>query len=207
MVRARPAAPARARHRGAGGGARAAARVRILDAAEELFAEEGFDATPTARIAERAGVAKGLLFYYFPQKLDVLRTLFTERLPAHPLVAVGGIARRGDLAGSLLCLARTLDLGRHESRVLRTILFREAGTHPEAGQHLRTLHDGLLALTEEVLDAASPRQLDHRLRRRAADTYVAVMLYQANAQRVHGGLPDIEAAASIVSGALTAPAT
>ena len=32
----------------------APARDRILDAAEGLFAEHGFDATPTSRIAERA---------------------------------------------------------------------------------------------------------------------------------------------------------
>src|SRR6478752_4461900 len=44
------------------------ARTRILDAAEELFAGDGFDATPTSRIAEQAGVAKALLFYYFPRK-------------------------------------------------------------------------------------------------------------------------------------------
>jgi len=184
----------------------AEARARILDAAEELFAEEGFDATPTARIAARAGVAKGLLFYYFPRKLDVLRTLFTERMPTHPLVALGGIARPGDLAGSLLRLARTLDLGRHESRVLRTILFREASTHPEAGEHLRALRDGLMVLTEQVLDAASPHALDHRRRREAADTYVAVMLYEANAQRFAGARPDLSAAANIISGALSAPA-
>jgi AcrR family transcriptional regulator len=45
-------------------------RERILGAAEDLFAADGFDATPTARIAGRAVVAKGLLFYYFPRKLD-----------------------------------------------------------------------------------------------------------------------------------------
>src|SRR5665811_439287 len=57
------------------------ARERILDAAEDLFAADGFDATPTSRIAGRAAVAKGLLFYYFPRKMDLLRTLFVERLP------------------------------------------------------------------------------------------------------------------------------
>ncbi|MDQ4008407.1 MAG: TetR/AcrR family transcriptional regulator, partial [Actinomycetota bacterium] len=38
-------------------------RQRILDAAEDLFARDGFDATPTARIAKKAGVPKGLVFY------------------------------------------------------------------------------------------------------------------------------------------------
>ena len=81
------------------------ARERILDAAEDLFAADGFDATPTSRIARRAAVAKGLLFYYFPRMTDTLRTLFTERLPAQPSSSVAGIAVKGDLAGSLVRLA------------------------------------------------------------------------------------------------------
>jgi hypothetical protein len=81
------------------------ARERILDAAEDLFAADGFDATRTSRIAHRAVVAKGLLFYYFPRKVDMSRTLFAERLPVHPLSSVAGIAVKGDLAGSLVRLA------------------------------------------------------------------------------------------------------
>jgi len=37
------------------------ARERILAAAEELFAEAGFDATPTSRIAGLARLPKGLV--------------------------------------------------------------------------------------------------------------------------------------------------
>ena len=120
-----------------------AARDRILDAAEHLIAEDGFDATPTARIAERAGVAKGLLFYYFPRKTDLLQALFAERLPAQPLCSVSDIAVAGDVSGSLVRLANRLSLARHPSRVLRAILFREAGTHIEVRQHLEALHAGL----------------------------------------------------------------
>lgn len=179
-----------------------AARTRILDAAEQLFAEDGYDATPTKRVADRAGVAKGLLFYYFPQKLDLLRTLFAERLPAHPLCAVSGLAVAGDVPGSLVRLARELDLGRHESQVLRTILFREANTYLEVRDHLQALHAGLIDLTERVLDAASPFALDRQRRHQAADTYVAVLLHEANARRYDGPLPDVTAAADIVGRAL-----
>ena len=59
-------------------------RTRIRDAAEGLIAEHGFDATPTAQIANAAGVPKGLVFYYFPRKIDLLLTLLQERLPALP---------------------------------------------------------------------------------------------------------------------------
>ncbi|HEY2041767.1 MAG TPA: TetR/AcrR family transcriptional regulator [Jatrophihabitans sp.] len=179
-------------------------RQRILNAAEAQFARDGFDATPTARIADAAGVPKGLLFYYFPKKIDVLRALLAERMPTAPLCGLAGIVRIGDLPGSLLRLARKLGLGQHDSIVLRSIVFREAGTHPEVRDHIRALRQGLLELTEAVLDGASEGPLDPKRRRQAAQTYVAVMLDEANSRRFDGAVPDLDGAARIVSAGLTA---
>jgi len=180
------------------------ARERILDAAEDLFAADGFDATPTSRIAHRAAVAKGLLFYYFPHKMDLLRTLFVERLPVHSLSSLAGIAVPGDVAGSLVRLADRIGLTGHHSQMLSAILFREASTHPDVRDHLRALYAVLMELTEAVLDAASPRKLDRERRTAAAGTFVAVMLHQANSQRFNGPVPDLSATAQILSGALGA---
>jgi AcrR family transcriptional regulator len=182
---------------------RADARGRILDAAEHLMASDGFDATPTSRIAARAKVAKGLLFYYFPRKIDLLRCLLKERLPAPPMNLSNDIAERGDLPGSLLRLAQSFHVSQSRSPEVTTIVFREAGTHPEVGQHLQALRDGLVELTERVLDAASPKALDRHRRQGAADTYVAVLLHDANARRFNGPLPDLDAAAHIVAAGLT----
>ena len=178
-------------------------RERILDAAESRFAEDGFDATGTAAIADEARVPKGLVFYYVPRKVDILRTLLDERLPVAPLCAPGDVVRRGDPVGSLLGLARRLRLGDHESAVLRTIIFRESGTHPEVREHLRALREGMLELTEAVLDAAVEHVIDPVLRRQAAHTFVAVMLDEANARRYDGAVPDVSGAARVVCGALT----
>lgn len=49
-------------------------KQQLVDAAMALFAERGYPATRIADICERAGVAKGLFYWYFPTKLD----LFTE---------------------------------------------------------------------------------------------------------------------------------
>jgi AcrR family transcriptional regulator len=208
MVRVRTSGPGRARPTGPDGalGAGEAAsasdsRERILDAAEDLFASDGYAATPTARIARRAAVAKGLLFYYFPRKADLLRTLFAERLPP-PLRSVAGIVVEGDVAASLVRVADRIDLTRHHSQVLSSILFREASTHPDVRDHLRALHAGLMELTEAVLDAASPRKLDRRRRTAAAGTFVAVLMHRANSHRFDGPVPDLGATAEIVSRAL-----
>lgn len=48
-------------------------RTAILEAAVEVFSQYGFDAGTTRQIAERAGVAEGLLYRYFDSKQDLLR--------------------------------------------------------------------------------------------------------------------------------------
>lgn len=55
-------------------------RDRITRAAWELFARDGFDATTTAAIAERASVAKGTLFLYAADKDDLLMLVMHDRL-------------------------------------------------------------------------------------------------------------------------------
>ena len=41
-------------------------------AAADLYAEQGYDATTVAQIAERAGVTKSTFFRYFPDKREIL---------------------------------------------------------------------------------------------------------------------------------------
>lgn len=49
---------------------------RIQEAALRLFTEDGFDATPTSRIAKEAGVATGTLFHHFSSKDELINTLY-----------------------------------------------------------------------------------------------------------------------------------
>jgi AcrR family transcriptional regulator len=48
------------------------AQGRLLSAAIELFAEQGYEATTVAEIAERAGLTKRTFFRYFSDKREVL---------------------------------------------------------------------------------------------------------------------------------------
>jgi AcrR family transcriptional regulator len=180
-------------------------RTRILDAAEELFALAGFDATPTSRVAEAAAVPKGLVFYYFPRKIDLLLALLQERLPTPTRETVTDVVRRGDPAASLVAMHRRLGLEDHDSLVLRTIIFRESSTHPEVRAHLRRLRRALVELTEAALDQAVEWTLARTLRRQAAETFVSVMLDHANARTVGGALPDVKGAAAVVALAVGAP--
>lgn len=48
-------------------------RERILDAAEELFEERGFAGSSIREVAQRAGVAKSLLYHHFSSKRELWR--------------------------------------------------------------------------------------------------------------------------------------
>ncbi|GAB2909769.1 TetR/AcrR family transcriptional regulator [Rhodococcus aerolatus] len=48
------------------------ARERLVVAAVDLYAEQGYDATTVAQIAERAGVTKSTFFRHFPDKRELL---------------------------------------------------------------------------------------------------------------------------------------
>ena len=53
---------------------------RILDAAVEVIAENGYFSSPVSAIAKRAGVADGTIYLYFKSKDDVLRTAIDSDL-------------------------------------------------------------------------------------------------------------------------------
>ena len=129
-------------------------RERILTAAEELFAEAGFDATPTSRIAERAGVPKGLVHYYFKRKPDLLSAL-VERLP-EDRVDVRAVVVPGDVAASLHRLVDAFDRALDSSAVLSHLLWREADTHPAVLDALQARFDRLVGQIREVVAAARP---------------------------------------------------
>lgn len=55
-----------------------ATRQRILDAAQRLFAQQGFDVATTREIARSAKIAAGTLFNYFPSKESIALCLVSE---------------------------------------------------------------------------------------------------------------------------------
>ncbi|WP_438821328.1 TetR/AcrR family transcriptional regulator [Burkholderia thailandensis] len=91
--------------------------AHLLACAEAVFAERGLDGASTAMIAERAGLPKANLHYYFPTKLalyrPVLEDLFEDWHRAattfedsdDPVEAIGGYVR------AQMALSRRLPLG------------------------------------------------------------------------------------------------
>jgi AcrR family transcriptional regulator len=69
-----------------------ATRERVLDAAERLFAEHGFDTVSIRQIAHAAHVTLGVVGFHGGSKLDLFRTILERR------VATLSVARREALA-------------------------------------------------------------------------------------------------------------
>ncbi|MPZ66360.1 MAG: TetR family transcriptional regulator [Pseudonocardiaceae bacterium] len=132
----------------------ASTRERILTAAEELFAESGFDATPTSRIAERAAVPKGLVHYYFRRKPDLLVALVGRMPEEH--IDHAAVVVPGDLALTLRRLVDALDSWLDTSSLISHLLWREADTHDAVREALAARFDWMVAEIRAVIGTALP---------------------------------------------------
>ncbi len=54
-------------------------KFEILDAAEKLFLEKGYDKTTIADIVDEIGMTKGAIYHHFKSKMDILENLFYYR--------------------------------------------------------------------------------------------------------------------------------
>lgn len=179
-----------------------ATRERILDAAEELFAHHGFDATPTAKVAKAAKVPKGLLFYHFARKIDLLTALFAERMPVAVPHDAAEIAVPGDVAASLLRLAERLTASQRRSRLTRTILWREADTHPEVARCMHNFHAELVEFATEVIALADPEGSDPDARHAAALAWTGTVTLALNTARLGGTDHDLPVVAHLLAAGL-----
>jgi TetR/AcrR family transcriptional regulator len=101
----------------------------LLEAAEWIFAEQGFKGATTAAIARRAGVPKANLHYYFATKEALYRAV-VERVLTAWLAAAGSFDTSDDPAealaayiGAKMDLARAMQLG---SRIWSAEIMRGA---------------------------------------------------------------------------------
>lgn len=88
-----------------GGRIRERNRLLIIDAAEKVFAERGFDGATTAQIAEVAGLAKSNVHYYFGTKEAIYRAVVAGIVELW-LQAFGEITQDDDPAQALTSYIR-----------------------------------------------------------------------------------------------------
>jgi AcrR family transcriptional regulator len=135
-------------------GRSAPTRERILDSAQRLFSRQGFTRTTTAAIAKEAGVAAGLVFYYFSSKRELFDALMVERTFAPELQQIVDAADPNDPHGTLLMVGhRFLGLLRDREEFGR-ILFQSVSARERLARlahHLESELHGLASYLRTAL--------------------------------------------------------
>src|SRR5579871_4810055 len=97
--------------------------VKILDAALELFRQESFDAATMRDIAQKAGVATGAAYYYYPSKDAIVMEFYRRSCEEMQPQIQAAMERVGGLEGRLRELIRVkLDHFAPNRAVLRALL-------------------------------------------------------------------------------------
>ncbi len=141
--------------------------TRILQAAQRLFASQGFDGTTTRDLAQAAGVAEGTLFRHFTNKkailvevatngwVDILTDLLTELSEMGSYKAVAQVMRR-----RMWNLRKNVDMMR--------VCFMEVQFHPDLRDRIQTevitkMTDVAEAFFQTAMDKGIYRQMDANL--------------------------------------------
>lgn len=74
-------------------------REAIIKAAFRLFAERGFDGTPTSLISKEAGVATGTLFRYFATKEELINSAYSMAKSHMAASLKSGIEKESTIEG------------------------------------------------------------------------------------------------------------
>jgi AcrR family transcriptional regulator len=117
-------------------------RSEIVDVAEKLFAERGFDATAVSDIVKAVNVAQGTFYCYFKSKRDVLQAV-AEKTIAQFLLEVRQIV---DRPGA--------DAARQLSDVVN-LIFRLSPEERKLVEHLH--HDSNVLLQQKVMQETVAR--------------------------------------------------
>ncbi len=121
----------------------------VLDAALELFMENGFAATRVEDIARRAGLSKGTVYLYFPSKEAVLEALVRRAIIPIADSALGALANyEGDPRIVIATVIKMVGQRFSDPRIIAVpkVVFREVLGFPHLAEMYRV----------EVLDKVLP---------------------------------------------------
>jgi AcrR family transcriptional regulator len=119
-------------------------RRSLLDAASAELAAHGLDVS-IARIASRAGVAKGTVFNHFPTKEDLVAEIFADRVAG--LVAVGEGLRDADDPEAALLRFMTAGI---ELQANDRSFCQAAASIPRADPRVRAASERLARIAEDL---------------------------------------------------------
>ena len=136
-------------------------RQRILDAAERIFAREGFRGASVAAIAEEAGYSHGAIYSNFKDKADLFLVLVEERLDARlARVYQAGDAELSQGIEPLEAARRFVAMlhDEHEAFLLLVDFWNQAVRDPQAAARFTERHARLRTLVGRIVEGAVREQ-------------------------------------------------
>ena len=125
----------------------------ILDAAEVLLRDTGYDSMTISDVAEGAGISRGALYFYFGSKQEIITALFARTVAILHQKSYAAAEDAADGVQAIdTALRRTEDLWREHGVVMRTAIDL-AATIPEL--------DALWQETADIFIAAITSILEH----------------------------------------------
>lgn len=132
-----------------------ATRRRILDAAEEVFAEKGYHGTAVDDIARTADMSKGGFYFHFLNKQAIFLALMEALTPRLIGTAERAIAQETDPVAKLDAALRTvLDTFSRHRRLSRILLIEAVGLGHGFEEKLMEVHAQFAAVIQKYLDQA-----------------------------------------------------
>jgi AcrR family transcriptional regulator len=129
-------------------------RSRLRELALQLFAEQGYEQTSLREIAERLGVTKAALYYYFKSKEDIVRSLVEDYMAEIDQLIAWGKDQPRSAATRAEIVRRYLDIVVNGSAVFRLLHQNQAAVSSlasakERGELFRERMDTLVGLLTE----------------------------------------------------------
>ena len=132
---------------------RAATRDKLYRAAADLIAERGFAATTVDEIAERAGVAKGTVFYNFRSKTALFEQLLRHGVAALIAELRNAAAGKPPREAIDAMIATQLEYHRRDRAFAQVLLSEVWRTNAEWQQTVRQLRAEIVGTIAEVIQA------------------------------------------------------
>ncbi len=149
-------------------------RSRLREVALQLFAEQGYEKTSLREIAERLGVTKAALYYYFKSKEDIVRSLVEDYYTELDELVAWARTQPRDAAARAQVVSRYLDIVVNGTQVFRMLHQNQAAVSglaaaKERGTLFRERMDALI-------DVLAEPEADLRSQVRAASCLVSISL-------------------------------
>ena len=162
-------------------------RSRILDAAIDLFAHEGYDASGVAQICQAAGVSKGAFYHHFPSKQSLFLAILEDWLTGIDAQLFSSAILSGDVPASIQDMAETLGFVLNEASGRLPIFMefmvqasRDKAVWDSAIQPYRRYQDRFADLIASGQESGSIREnVDPRIAARVLVSLAVGILLQA----------------------------